>query len=441
MADTTIKIGLVGFGTVGAGVAKIILEDADYIESRTGVRLELATVVDLDTTTKRPVELPDGMLTDDIDTLLKDDSIDIGIELVGGTTFAKDLQLNILNSGKHVVTANKALLAKHGKELYAAAEKNDRCVAFEASCAGGIPIVSALRTGLAANRINAMYGILNGTCNYILSNMTATGLDFPVALKQAQEKGYAEADPTLDINGGDSAHKLVILGELAFGCEVTLDDIYTEGIENISIGDINSAREMGYTLKLLGIAERTGDKVSFRVNPAFVADDNPIARVDGPFNAISTFGHAVGQTMYFGRGAGMMPTASAIVADIIEVAMGNSQNLFKNINVRPAAEMGLTIDSIDNLVSRFYIRLMVLDTPGTFAAIGKCLADHQISISGLLQHEAHSENNLVSATVTTHENTQSSITAALADIAKLDAVQAEPVCIRIVDFPENDLAD
>ncbi len=441
MAEKSIKIGLVGFGVVGSGVAKILLEDAAYITAKTGIKLELVTIVDLDTTTERPVKLPDGLLTDDIGTLLNDESIDIGIELIGGTTVAKDMQLKMLNSGKHVVTANKALLAKYGNELYKAARDNGRCIAFEASCAGGIPIVSALRTGLAANHINAIYGILNGTCNYILSNMTATGMDFPMALAQAQEKGYAEADPTLDINGGDSAHKLTILSQLAFGCEIGLDDIYTEGIEGISIHDINYGREMGYVLKLLGIAERSDDKISLRVHPAFLSKDNPLARVDGPFNAISTFGHAVGQTMYFGRGAGMMPTASAIVADIIEVAMGNSQNLFDNLSVRSCADAGVSIDSIDNLMSRFYIRLMVLDKPGTFAAIGRCLAKHEISISGLLQHEAHDANNIVPAIVTTHPNAQSKITAALADLVKLDMVEANPICIRIVDVPEDDIDD
>jgi len=441
MADKCVKIGLVGFGVVGSGVAKILLEDAGFIEAKTGIKLELARIVDLDTTTARPVKLPDGLLTDDIDALLNDDSIDIAIELIGGTTDAKDIQLKMLNSGKHVVTANKALLAKHGNELYKAARTNDRCIAFEASCAGGIPIVSALRTGLAANRINALYGILNGTCNYILSNMTATGMDFPMALKQAQEKGYAEADPTLDINGGDTAHKLAILGQLAFGCEIGLDDVHTEGIEGLSIHDINYGREMGYVLKLLGIAEKNDGKISLRVHPSFINKDNPLARVDGPFNAISTFGHAVGQMMYLGRGAGMMPTASAVVADIIEVAMGNSQNLFDNLSIQSLTEASVSIESVSNLISRFYIRLMVLDQPGKIAEIGKCLAKHDISISGIIQHEAHDGNNVIPAIVTTHPRAQSEIVAALDDLVKLEMVEENPICIRIVDLPEDKIDD
>ena len=229
MAERVVKVGIVGFGTVGSGVAKLILEDADRIAAQTGIRLELACVVDIDTTSPRPVTLPEGLLTDNLDRLLNDESIAIGIETVGGTTVAKDVQLRMLAAGKDVVTANKALLAEHGNAIYRAAHDNGRCIAFEASCAGGIPIVSAIRTGLTANNITAMYGIVNGTCNYILSNMTAKGEEFDAVLAQAQAKGYAEADPTLDINGGDSTHKLAILASFAFGYEITLEDIYVEG--------------------------------------------------------------------------------------------------------------------------------------------------------------------------------------------------------------------
>ncbi len=439
MSDNKVKIGLVGFGTVGSGVAKILLENADSIEQRTGIAMELARIVDLDITTPRPVELPDGILSDDLDALLNDDSIDIAVELVGGTTFAKDLQLKLLKSGKHVVTANKALLAMHGKELYAEAKKNDRCIAFEASCAGGIPIISAIRAGLAANNINRIYGIVNGTCNYILSSMAGNDDDFATALSQAQEKGYAEADPTLDINGRDSAHKLVILSSLAFGCDVATDDILIEGIEDVCIDDIRNGKEMGYTLKLLAIAEKNGNgKISLRVHPAFICSKSALAQVSGAFNAVSIFGDAAGETMYYGRGAGMMPTASAVVADIIEIAMGNSQPLFNSLKTEPVAS---SLDSIDNLVSRFYIRLMVIDEPGTFAKIAKVLQDHNISISGILQHEGHDENNTVPAIVTTHPSRQKNITDALSDFVKLDSVGADPVCIRIVDIPKDDIDD
>ncbi|MHC4596385.1 MAG: homoserine dehydrogenase, partial [Planctomycetota bacterium] len=383
MAEKIVKVGLAGFGTVGCGVAKLITEDADVIAAKTGLRLELACVVDIDTKSARPVKLPDGILTDKLDRLLDDDTIQIGIEAIGGTDTAKQVQLKMLEAGKDVVTANKALLAEYGNELYRAAQQNGRCIAFEASCAAAIPIVSAIRTGLTANNITGMYGIVNGTCNYILSNMTAQDEDFSAALAQAQEKGYAEADPTLDISGGDSAHKLAILASIAFGYEIALDDIFVEGIESISKDDICYGGEMGYCLKLLAIGEKDEqDKVSLRVHPSFIAKDGALARVSGPFNAISIFGSAVGQVTYYGRGAGMMPTASAVVADIIDVALGNSATTFSHLHLRPRNEVESLIEKIDNIISRFYIRIMCKDQPGVIAQWSKILADHQISISG-----------------------------------------------------------
>jgi homoserine dehydrogenase len=442
MANNRVKVGLVGFGTVGTGVAKLLCDEADAIEARTGLRIELASVVDVDTTSERSVKLGDGILTDDLDKLLGDDSIQIGVELVGGTTVAKDIQLKMLGAGKDVVTANKALLAECGSELYAAARAGGRCIAFEASCAGGIPIIAAIRTGLAANRIEAIYGILNGTCNYILSSMSAEDEDFPAALAQAQEKGYAEADPTLDINGADSAHKLAILAMLAFGCEIRLDDILVEGIQNISICDVRYGREMGYVLKLLAIGQRdAAGRVSLRVHPSFISPDSPLGRVGGPFNAVSILAHAVGQTMYYGRGAGMMPTASAVVADIIEVAMGNSAKLFNGLQIQPREKTEPLIDGIDNLVSRFYIRLMAKDSPGVLACHSKVLGDHDISISGVLQHEGSGPDNTVPVVITTHPTRQKNMSAALCELAKLDSVGAEPVCIRIIEIPEDKVDD
>lgn len=438
MAEKIVKIGLVGFGTVGAGVAKIILENANAIAAKTGLRLALACVVDADLKRPRPVKLPDGLLTNDLNRLLNDKSISIGVELVGGTKIAKDIQLKMLAAGKHVVTANKALLAEHGAELYAAAHKNDRCIAFEASCAGGIPIISGIRTGLAANDIKAMYGIVNGTCNYILSNMTSKGADFADALAQAQQKGYAEADPTLDISGGDSAHKLAILASIAFGSSIEMKDIYVEGIQLVSKDDVRFGGEMGYVLKLLAIAEKNNNgRISLRVHPSFISKENRLARVDGSFNAISIFGHAVGNIMFYGRGAGMMPTASAIVADIIEVTLGNSATTFKNLNLKPHAEIAGLIDKIDNLVSRFYIRLMVKDQPGVFAQIGKILAENAVSISGVLQREGSGPDNTVPVVIATHPNKQSKITTTLEGLDKLDTVCSKPVCVRIVDIPED----
>lgn len=438
MAERTVKVGLAGFGTVGTGVAKLIIEDGDSIAAKTGIRLELACVVDKDTTSERPVTLPQGILTDDLNKLFADDSIAIGVELIGGTEVAKQVQLKMLAAGKDVVTANKALLAEHGNELYRVARENGRCIAFEASCAGGIPIVSAIRSSLTANTISSMYGIVNGTCNYILSSMTNQNQDFSTALAEAQKKGYAEADPTLDIGGGDSAHKLAILASIAFGYEIALDDIFVEGIEGISIDDIRYGSEMGYCLKLLAIGQRNEQGgISLRVHPSFIAKDCSLARVTGPFNAVSIFGSAVGELMFYGRGAGMMPTASAVVADIIDVALGNSGTTFAHLNLQPRSQTVPLIEKMDNLVSRSYIRLMCKDQPGVVAKWSKVLADHDVSISGAIQHEDTGPDNTVPVVIATHPARQENISAALADMEKLDVVGGKPVCIRIVDIPED----
>ena len=438
MANRVVKVGLVGFGTVGSGVAKIILDQADSIEQRTGLRLELARVVDVDTTSQRQVTLPTGILTDDLARLLGDDSIQIGIELIGGTDVAKDIQMKMLAAGKDVVTANKALLAEYGSGLFKAALAAGRCIAFEASCAGGIPIISGLRTGLSANEITAMYGIVNGTCNYILSSMTDKDLGFAEALAQAQQKGYAEADPTLDINGTDTAHKLVIMASIAFGCEIELEDVFVEGIEAISKDDIRFGQEMGYVLKLLAIGCRDADgRISLRVHPSFIPKGTSLARVDGSFNAVSVFGSAVGQVMYYGRGAGMMPTASAVVADVIDVALGNAGRSFSQLRLQSHEKVAPLIDKIDNLVTRFYVRFMVKDQPGVFAQIGRILAENEISISGVIQHEGSGPANTVPVVITTHRTHQGKVTAALADLEALEMVCTKPVCIRIVDIPED----
>ena len=438
MSERIVKVGLVGFGTIGSGVAKLILEDADRIAAKTGIRLQLACVVDIDTESARPVKLPDGVLTDDLNRLLGDKTIEIGVEMIGGTDVAKEVQLKMLEAGKDVVTANKALLAEHGNELYRAARKNGRCIAFEASCAGGVPIISAIRTGLTANNIRAMYGIVNGTCNYILSNMTANDEDFAVALAQAKERGYAEADPALDISGVDTAHKLAILASIAFGYEITLGDIFVEGIEAISRDDIRYGGEMGYCLKLLAIGQMDErGRVSLRVHPSFIAKDSALARVGGPFNAVSIFGSAVGQVMFYGRGAGMMPTASAVVADIIDVAIGNSGTTFRHVHLRPRSEVEPLIEKIDDCKSRFYIRVMAKDEPGVVANYGQVLRDREISISGALQHEGSGPDNTVPVVITTHTTRQRNITGALNDLEGLDVFSGKPVCIRIVDIPED----
>jgi homoserine dehydrogenase len=437
MQESKVKIGIVGFGTVGTGVVKLIQQQADTIATRTGLRLEIACVVDIDTQSDRKIQLDKGILTNDLDKLLNDESIKIGVELVGGTTAAKDIQLKMLKAGKDVVTANKALMAVHGSELFRTAHKYGRCIAFEASCAGGVPIISGLRTGLVANDITAIYAIVNGTSNYVLSNMSSKGSNFAETLAEAQKKGYAEADPTLDINGTDSAHKLAILSSLALGCEISLDDIYVEGIDGLSQEDIRYGAEMGYSLKLLAICQKEDDGVSLRVHPAFISKDNSLARVNGPFNAISIFGSAVGQVIYYGRGAGMMPTASSVVADIIDTAIGNSGNSFRFMKPRPQAEAKIRIKKIDNLVSRFYIRIMCKDMAGVIAQWSKVLAQHSISISGAIQHEGRGPENTVPVVIATHPASEKNVNAAVKGMAELASIGGKPVCIRIVDIPED----
>ena len=439
MSNKTIKIGLVGFGVVGTGVAKLLLEEKELLTEKTGLNLELVKIVDLDTKTKRNVEIPNGMLSDDLNTILNDDTIEIAVVLVGGTGIAKEIQAKLLQEGKHVVTANKALLAKHGPELYKVAKDNNKSIAFEASCAGGIPIISALRSGLAANKIEKIYGIVNGTCNYILTNMSAKGEDFPVALKKAQELGYAEADPTLDINGGDSAHKIAIMASLAFGYEIEFDDVTVNGIEDISIDDIIHGSEMGYVLKLLAIGEKDDNgKIILRVGPSFISKDDPLAKVSGPFNAISVFSHAVGQTMYYGRGAGMMATASAVVADVIETGLGISQILFNNMNLKNRAETKNMLANVGDYIGRFYLRIMSQDIPGTLSQYGKILGDHGISISGVLQKELKRNDNVVALLITTHETSMDNINNALRIISEIDTVKDKCICIPIVDMPKDE---
>ena len=440
MGKNKIRVGIVGFGTVGCGVAKILLEQKNTIKQKTGVDLELAKIVDLDITTPRTVEVGAGILSTDINDILNDDSIDVCVELIGGTTFAKDLQLKMLAKGKDVVTANKALLAKHGVELFKAARASGKCIAFEASCAGGIPVISAIRTGLAANDIERIFGILNGTCNYILTSMEKSGQDFPVSLAKAQELGYSEADPTLDINGGDSAHKLSILASLCFGYEFEFADVHYEGIENVSSVDIQCGKEMGYTIKLLGIAEKQEDgKVSLQVAPSFVKSDEMIAQVPGPFNAVSIFGNCVGHTMYYGRGAGMMPTASAVVADIIEIATGASGNIFNNLTLQSSEQAKSMISAIDEETKRFYIRVQAKDEPKVLSMMSAALGEKGISIRGAIQHESPAKVNHVTVVITTHETSRKNIDDSLRKIEQMGIIAGNPVCIQIIDIPEDNV--
>ena len=434
MQDKPVKIAVIGFGTVGAGVVRIIQQQAEHMFNKTGIRLELAHVVDTDLDRRRSVELPAGVLHGDFGRVLADKQVAIAVELVGGTGIACEIHKKLLAAGKDVVTANKALLAERGEEIYGTAREHGRCVAFEASCCGGIPLIGAIRTGLAANRISAMYGIVNGTCNYILSAMSNEKKGYDVALREAQTAGFAESDPTLDVNGSDSAHKLVILATLAFGRQVKHEDISIQGVDQIQLADINYGREMGYAMKLLAIAEQTPRGLSLRVHPSFISRDEPLAQVAGPFNGVSIFGSAVGHTSYYGRGAGMMPTASAVVADILEVAQGNSGRTFAaTLGLGRPAPSGELCAAAD-VVSRFYLRLSAIDRPGVLARIARVLGENQISISAFLQHESESADS-VPVVLMTHGAIQGNMNRALEQLEKLEVVKAKPICIHVVTPP------
>ena len=430
MNEKKVKVAVIGLGTVGTGVARLLLERGDELAQKTGLQIELAHVVDTDLDRPRDVSLPRGLLHNDLEKVLADPEVSIVVELVGGTTIACDVVKRLLAAGKDVVTANKALLAERGEEIFAAARQAGRCVAFEASCAGGIPIVTALRTGLVANRIERLHGIVNGTCNYILTEMSEKATDYAQALADAQAAGFAEADPTLDVNGTDSAHKLAILAMLAFGEKVEFDAISIEGIDTVELADIRYGRELGYVMKLLAIAEATNGGISLRVHPAFVPEGSPLADVSGPFNAVSVLGDAVGHSLYYGRGAGMMPTASAVVADIIEVASGNGARLFAATPGLGREAPAATMCPSEELRSRYYLRLTLVDRPGVFAQVAKVLGDHGISISAVLQHESES-SDAVPVVFMTARARQGDMRPALRQIEQLECSRGTPVCVQV----------
>ncbi|HUU60698.1 MAG TPA: homoserine dehydrogenase [Phycisphaerae bacterium] len=433
-------VGLVGCGTVGGAVATLLTKDGAALRSRIGRRIELRGVVDVDFANAERLGLDPSLFRSDLDQLLADDGVAAVVELVGGTTVAKQIIEQALRANKHVVTANKALLAHHGAELYALARENGVCVAFEAACAGGIPIIRALCDGLIANRLDALYGIVNGTCNYILTAMTRKGQSYADALAQAQRDGLAEADPTLDVAGIDSAHKLAILAALAFGQKVDFHAIPVEGIDSLELCDVQYGQELGYVIKLLAIAQRRPDGLALRVRPAFIHTDHPLAWVSGPFNAISVYGSAVGHTMYYGRGAGGMPTASAVVADLAAVALGTAPQLFAQLPIFPdrtAAANQLPIEAVE---SRYYLRVVAEDKPGVLGQITAILGREGISISSVLQHEPPAGSDPgagVPVVITTARAVEGSVRKAIAEVDNLPAIKAQSTCIGIVDEHEE----
>ncbi len=435
--DETLKIGLIGCGTVGEGVVRLLRSEGDEIQAKTGIRLELAKVADRDPARAAMAGLPEDRFTTDAGQLLSDPSIQVVVELVGGTTVARDFVLSALKAGKDVVTANKHLLAKHGKEIYAAARAAGRCVAFEASCGGGIPLILPLRYGLVANRITAIYGILNGTCNYILSEMGQKGKSYAEALSEAQAAGFAEPDPTLDVSGTDTAHKLAILASIAFCRDVELGKLHVEGIEYLDAQDLAAGRELGYICKLLGIAHRTEAGLGLRVHPSFVHKDHPLAGTSGSFNAVSVYGNWVGHTLFYGRGAGSKPTASAVVADLVDIGTGNAARTFRQFRMLNDVSQPPVYAQLADLRMRFYVRLMVADKPGVMSQITRIFGAGQISLRALTQHEPARGTGVVPVVVLTHEATEGQMQAALGQLADLPDVREKPVMIRIVEEHEE----
>ena len=431
-------IGLIGCGTVGSGVARLLLEQPERLAARAGRALQLRRVLVRDLRKKRGLDLPGELFTSDLRRIATDPTIEVAVELVGGVAWAKQAVLDLLAAGKDVVTANKALLAEHGAEIFDAARRHGRTVAFEASVAGGIPIIAALSQSLAANQILALQGILNGTCNFILTGMSEAGRDYAAALAEAKRLGYAETDPTLDVDGTDAAHKLAILAQIAFGVAITGSSIDRRGITDIQPLDIRYARELGYTIKLLAEAWLNEQELALHISPVLLRHSTPLAQVRGAYNAIQVVGDAVGDTLYYGKGAGQMPTASAVVADLIDLAVGRAPRTFQTLRLWSGdggAGRPFGVRSSSAVRSRFYLRAMIQDRPGGLAEIARVLADHQISIASVIQHEAPEdhEGDTVPLVIMTHTALTGEFRQALADIDRLPAVQAPSVYYPVAD--------
>ncbi len=431
-----IGVGLLGFGTVGAGVVEGLQRNGDLIADRCGVRIVLRKIADLDLERDRGVTVDRSILTTDASAVIADPSIDIIIELIGGVGIARDLVIEALKAGKPVVTANKKLLAEYGAELFALADENKVDLKFEASVAGGIPIILALRDGLVANHIPNVYGILNGTCNYILTRMEAEGLPFDEVLQEAQDAGYAEAEPSLDIDGHDAAHKACLLASLAYGFPVPLDAVYVEGIRDISGEDVDYAAGLGYRIKLLAIIKKRGTKVSVRVHPTLVPDGHMIASVNGVFNAVMVSGDIVDDTLYYGKGAGRLPTASAVISDVAAVAQQVSTESSVHLPAFIPEGGNHELQNIEDVECRYYLRFSLMDKPGVIGRVAQVLGDHGISIASLVQ-PSQQKDDYVPVIMTTHGAREASCNQALKSIeAMSDIVGAKTIRYRIEDFED-----
>src|ERR671928_2130152 len=429
-----IRVGLLGIGTVGGGTWEVLNRNADEIQRRAGRPIQITQVAERANELARRKVGDRARIHGDAFEVVRSPDIDIVVELIGGTTIAKDLQLEAIAHGKHVVTANKALLAHHGNEIFAAAQKKGVMVAFEAAVAGGVPIIKALREGLTANRIEWIAGIINGTSNFILSEMREKGLTFAAALQDAQKRGYAEADPTFDIEGVDAAHKLTILSALAFGIPMQFKKVTTEGIAKLTREDISYAEELGYRIKLLGIARRAAKGIELRVHPTLVPARRLIANVEGVMNAILVKGDAVGPTLFYGRGAGAEATASAVVADLVDVARmltADPEHRVPHLAFQPGKLANTPILPMSEVETAYYLRMRVFDRPGVLADITRILADLHISIEAMVQKEPHEGEEQVDIIMLTHRNIERNVNAAIARIESLPVIAGKVTRIRL----------
>ena len=427
-----ITVGIIGMGTVGTGALRILRENAELIRHRVGVPVEVTKIAVRDVRRDRGIDIPASLVTDRPSQIIDDLNIDIVVELIGGYEPARELILAAIAHGKHVVTANKALLAVHGPEIHAAARRAGISIGFEGSVGGGIPVIKSLREALAANRILSIYGIINGTSNYILTKMTEDERSFADVLAEAQRAGYAEADPTFDVGGIDTTHKLAILVNLAFGTHIGLKDIFTEGITAISPLDIDFGKALGYKVKLLAIAKMHGGKAEARVHPTMVPDEYPIAKVGGVYNAIQIVGDACGDIMLYGRGAGSLPTGSAVVGDIMDIARQILMEPSRKLPAGPSGDAGPVVDfqPMDSITSIYYFRFMALDQPGVLSQISGILGRHRISIAQMIQR-GRKEGGSVPLVIMTHTALERDIQKALVEIKSLSCITEQPILIRV----------
>ena len=429
-----VKVGVLGLGTVGCGTVNILLRNADEITRRAGRGIQINIACMRDSKKTRACDTSSIRLTEDPNKVVTDPSVEIVLELIGGTDKAKDLVLKAIDHGKHIVTANKALIALHGNEIFQHAQEKGVTVAFEAAVAGGIPIIKAIREGLAGNSIQWLAGIINGTGNFILTEMRDKARDFDDVLKEAQQLGYAEADPTFDVEGIDAAHKLTILASIAFGVPLQFESVYTEGITEITSEDVAFAAELGYRIKHLGVAKRTPKGLELRVHPTLIPHRRLLANVDGVMNAILVKADALGPSLYYGAGAGAEPTGSAVVADLVDVVRAlttDPENRVPHLAFQPGALSNIPILTMDDVSTAYYLRIHVQDRPGVLADVTQIFADHAISIEAIIQKESQANISSVPIIILTHEVSEQNMNQAISKIEKLETITSKVMRIRL----------